>query len=104
MVPLYHWLLAVPHADKKEMEALLAAEMTKRDGVRGISGYMCVRPSLLTDGGETELGKIKVGTGKEPKIGYTISRDDVGMWMFERGVKGGNGAVKGRGDVVCITY
>ncbi|PYI09476.1 hypothetical protein BO78DRAFT_438107 [Aspergillus sclerotiicarbonarius CBS 121057] len=60
MLPLYHWLLGVPHADKRVMEDLVVGEM-EREGERGISGFLFVRPSLLVDGGfgeeEGEGGK-----------------------------------------------
>ena len=53
------------------------------------SGYLftVIRPSLLVDG-ETDR-EIRVGvedpkTGRESSaIGYTISREDAGRWIFE---------------------
>ncbi|KIA75908.1 hypothetical protein HK57_00313 [Aspergillus ustus] len=84
--PLYHTLLAVPHRDKKVMEGLLVAS-----GER----FVLVRPSLLWDG-ERRKGKgkgngvVRVGiadarTGvvERKEVGYTISREAVGGWMFE---------------------
>jgi nucleoside-diphosphate-sugar epimerase len=91
MVPLYHWMLPVPHADKKAMERLLVAESAKPAGGVGVAGrviegFVAVRPSLLTDGPATE-GRVRVGVeeGKVDKrgVGYTISRADVGKWIFE---------------------
>ena len=76
MVPLYHVLLKVPHADKRAMEDSLAASG---------EDYTIVRASLLVDG-ETER-PIRVGvedmeTGLESKaIGYAISRKDTGSGL-----------------------
>ncbi|KAL8677040.1 MAG: hypothetical protein Q9186_006503 [Xanthomendoza sp. 1 TL-2023] len=88
MIPLYHWLLAVPHKDKLKMEALLQAEVTKPSQERVIKDFVVVRPSLLTDGARLGTNKIRVGeeVGKiaTPAVGYTISREDVGGWMFDQ--------------------
>lgn len=79
-LPMYHYMLKMPHADKKVMEELVAAS-----GER----FTLVRPSFLTDGEQTK-NKIRVGIedvtkGWEKKaIGYTISRGDVGKWMYEQ--------------------
>ena len=107
MVPLYHWLLAVPHKDKKAMEGLLLAEMTKAVPERAIEDFVIIRPSLLTDGKRLGTEKVRVGEeGKEaakPAVGYTISRDDVGGWIFDEIVKGAGGKKFG-GKMVSITY
>lgn len=109
MTPLYHWLLAVPHKDKKEMEALLQAEVAKpaNNKCRAIKDFVIVRPSLLTDGARLGTNKIRVGTeGGEiasPAVGYTISREDVGGWMFDQLVEG-QGREKYAGKMVSITY
>lgn len=109
MIPMYHWLLAVPHKDKKEMEALLQAETAKPAGQRVIQDFLTVRPSFLTNGERRGSGKLRVGkedaAEAKPVVGYTISREDVGGWLFDEVVKGGN---KGReqwgGKMVTITY
>lgn len=107
MLPLYHWLLAVPHKDKKEMEAVLLAEMTKPAQERAIENFVIVRPSLLTDGKRLGTDKVRVGEeggeGAKPAVGYTIGREDVGGWMFDEMVKGA-GAKKYAGKMVSITY
>ncbi|KFY31866.1 hypothetical protein V494_07909, partial [Pseudogymnoascus sp. VKM F-4513 (FW-928)] len=84
MVPLYHWLLAVPHADKKAMEVALS------EGVMSASlgGFVVIRPSFLTDGAVKGVADVKVGVespnGVESlAVGYTISRGDIGNWIFE---------------------
>lgn len=119
MLPLYHYLLAVPHKDKKEMERLLVAEMRKAVPECAIGGFVVVRPSLLTDGKRLGTEKVRVGVEVEggegtkekgkgegegrPAVGYTISRDDVGGWMFDEIVRGGD-RERFVGKMVSITY
>lgn len=89
LFPLYHYMLAEPHKDKKKMEAALLASG---------EAWTVVRPSLLTDAAEEEEGKEQrtkakpVREGMEDPsahaleskaVGYTITREDVGRWMFE---------------------
>ncbi|KAL5359159.1 hypothetical protein BJX96DRAFT_147884 [Aspergillus floccosus] len=101
MIPLYHWMLKVPHDDKKVMEKLII-----EDEGRVLGGYVIVRPSLLTGGDGTAAGdleNIRVGTEEAPAVGYTISREDVGQWVFKYLV------TKGResqyvGKAITITY
>ncbi|KAE8351506.1 hypothetical protein BDV28DRAFT_136924 [Aspergillus coremiiformis] len=87
MVPLNHWLLRVPHADKRIMEALIVDEMKKPEADRAIRDYALVRPSWFTDGEGVGMKKIKAGTEDHPAVGYTISRNDVGLWIFENLVR-----------------
>lgn len=94
MIPLYHWLLAALHADKKVMERLI--EKAQADAV--IKGYIIVGPSLLIDGRRQGLSKVKIGwenedpAGKGAAVGYGVSREDVGGFIFEEVVAkmGGN--------------
>lgn len=78
-IPMYKFMLKMPHEDKEVMEKLVI-----ESGER----WTMVRPSFLTDGEQTQT-KIRVGVedpqkGVEKKaIGYTISRADVGQWMFK---------------------
>jgi hypothetical protein len=86
MVPLYHWMLPVPHKDKKEMERLLAEEAKTVSSC--IGGFVVARASLLTNGPALGAEKIRVGVESLERreslaIGYTISRADVGGWIFE---------------------
>lgn len=83
MLPMYHWMLKVPHEDKKVMERLACEEMEKPVGERGIQNYSIVRPSLLTDGEGDGLENVRAGFEEAPAVGYTISRKQVGRWMFE---------------------
>ena len=64
--------------------------------------FVIVRPSLLTNGKAHGGAKIRVGTEEQPAVGYTISREDVGLWMFEILVQG-DGA-RYVGQKVIITY
>ena len=99
MRPMYHYMLALPHADKKAVEQLVvkAAEEGKT-----FSGYTVVRPSFLTDGKSKGMSKIRVGNEEHPAIGYTISRDDVGLWMYEELLK--VDATKWNGEKASITH
>ncbi|RJE22809.1 UMTA methyltransferase family protein [Aspergillus sclerotialis] len=100
MLPLYHWMLKVPHEDKKVMERLIREEMEKPAGERGIQNCSVIRPSLLTDGKEDGLENVQVGFEEAPAVGYTISRKQVGRWMFENLVCKDSEYV---GKVVAIT-
>jgi NAD(P)-dependent dehydrogenase (short-subunit alcohol dehydrogenase family) len=81
LVPLYKVLLHTPHVDKRNMERLL---------IESGEEFVIVRGTLYTNGPETE-GQVResmedpvagVFVGK-PALGYTISREDVGKWVFE---------------------
>ncbi|KAH6627379.1 hypothetical protein F5144DRAFT_651723 [Chaetomium tenue] len=81
---LYKVLLHTPHVDKKKMERLVVAA-----GGKGEVEWTLVRGSFYTSGSATE-GLVRVGVEDPVKgvrekeaVGYTISREDVGKWMFE---------------------
>lgn len=74
MIPLYHWLLHQPHADKKNMEQDIIDAGNK--GI--IKEWIIVRPALLTEGPLTKT--YRAGSGI---IGYTISRNDVGHFISQ---------------------
>jgi putative NADH-flavin reductase len=109
MRPLYT-ALAVPHMDKQAMERLVVK--AAQDGV--VDNYVIVRPALLSNGSETEgrvkagyEGRIKNGSAKwgdisGEAVGYTISRKDVGKWIFEEVVEGRGGEWRGNG--VSLAY
>jgi nucleoside-diphosphate-sugar epimerase len=107
MVPLYRWMLHIPHEDKKKMEKLM------HHGEGKARNWVLIRPSFLVDGESKGMEKIRVSTetpGASPKeqekesvaIGYAISREDVGLWIFEECVKV-NGS-KWKGKMVTLTY
>ncbi|KAK4463895.1 hypothetical protein QBC42DRAFT_295531 [Cladorrhinum samala] len=104
-VPLYHVLLRQAHKDKKNMEDLLIGS--------GEADWTIVRASLYVDSKPGEDGKKTrvVRAGKEDpvakvverkEVGYTISREDVGRWMFEELVERDGGEWQRR--VASITY
>ena len=99
-VPLYHTLGRTPHKDKAVMEDLLIAS-----GER----FTVVRPSLFVDSSTPVETPIRVGL-EDPKtgvvfreIGYTISREDVGRWIFGELLSNG-GENKYVGKIPSITY
>ena len=95
MMPLYLGLLSIPHKDKKAMEDLVVE--AGKQGVVG--GWTIVRASALTNGKATD-GRVRVGTEGKPVVGYTISREDVGGWIYREVV------VKGAwvGERVSLSY
>lgn len=86
-LPLYRWLLHHPHVDKGEMEANLRAVMGKSENERPISGFVNVKPTLLTSGEGKGWENIRFGQEMKPALGYFVARKDVGEWVFERLVK-----------------
>ncbi|EPE27426.1 NAD(P)-binding Rossmann-fold containing protein [Glarea lozoyensis ATCC 20868] len=104
-LPLYKILLESAHEDKKSMESLITSSFVSEKNVLG--GYTLVHASLLTNG--PLLGRAAVREETEGRewsgeaIGYTISRADLGNWVFEACV-GGWDEVKGEGRVVRVTY
>lgn len=109
MIPMYHWLLAVPHKDKKEMETLIQAEVAKPADQRVIQDFLTVRPSFLTNGERRGTDKLRVGkedaAEAKPVVGYTISREDVGGWLFDEVVNGGSKRRdRWTGKKITITY
>lgn len=99
LVPVYAVLVAGALVDKRAMERRLQSYE---------GPWTVVRPSMLTDGPEA-AAPVRVGvehpaTGVETReVGYTISREDVGRWMFENLVQGDAGA-RYEGRAVTITY
>lgn len=97
--PFYGLMLKQPHKDKTAMEALMVASGEP---------FTVVRASLLTNGNESNK-PIRVGV-EDPKahkleskeVGYTISREDVGKWIFDS-LLAGDGR-RWRDKVVSITY
>lgn len=86
-IPLYHWLLHVPHIDKRVMEQLVWEQKDKPAAEKVIGEFAMVRPTLLMDGNGVGVGSIKYGLENSPALGWTIDRKDVGNWLFEKGIK-----------------
>jgi len=88
MQPLYHTLLSVPHKDKRIMEdVVLKAARRGEAKSKIICGYTIVRPSLLNNKAPSNERKLRSGTESRPAIGYLISRNDVGKWIFEEVIR-----------------
>lgn len=86
IVPLYKIILHNAHNDKLNMEQLLGDSIA--EGASGgkeawIRGFVSVRPSLLTNGPVAGQPKLKVGTVSKPAVGYSVSREDIGKWIFD---------------------
>lgn len=92
------------------MEVLLETERAKPEPERAIADFVIVRPSLLKDGKRLGAEKVRVGEEGEgimaPAVGYTISREDVGGWVFENVVAKGEeeGRKRWGGKMVSLTY
>lgn len=94
--PLYRWVLAEPHADKRAMETATAEAALAADSP--LAGFVVLRPTLLLDGKAKGVAKVRVGwerhavderaAGPGPAVGYSITRADVGGWIFEELIKG----------------
>jgi hypothetical protein len=110
MVPLYHWFLPVPHKDKKAVENMLDEDVRK-GSESVLDSFVALRCSLFTDGAEKGVEKVKVSRETKDKLedrerGYTISRKDVGGWIFTKLVEcwEGDGKEKYGARFVSITY
>ncbi|KAL8729667.1 MAG: hypothetical protein Q9166_004616 [cf. Caloplaca sp. 2 TL-2023] len=106
MIPLYRWMLVVPHADKEELEDRI--EWAKKENL--IRDFVIIRASLLVDGQTHGSKEIKVGwEGKAPgelgegaALGYSITREDVGFFIFDSVVAKNGGDLAGK--KVSITH
>ncbi|WYZ33778.1 hypothetical protein EsH8_I_000054 [Colletotrichum jinshuiense] len=100
VAPIYKGLLHTPHEDKRAMEELMI-----------VSGeaWTVLRASFLTNGNEQPEGAVRVGIEdpvkgvEELAIGYSISREDVGKWIFEN-ILQKDGKDKYVKKVATVTY
>ncbi len=102
LYPLYKILLFNTHKDKHAMEKTIT-DAVSGDTEAWISGFIIVRSSLLTNGPALGKAKLRVGSEMEPVIGYTVSREDVGQWIFENVVQN-EARDRWAGEKVCLTY
>ncbi|TVY83241.1 hypothetical protein LSUE1_G001183 [Lachnellula suecica] len=106
VLPIYKWMLHTPHLDKKAMEDMVIEAVRTEEGKDAVIGeYAILRPSLLTGG--TVSGKVRaeVEDGKVASnaMGYSISRRDVGGYMFEEVIEKHSGP-SGSGRIISVTY
>lgn len=85
--PLYRWMLHIPHVDKRKLEDDLTAHVALPESERRIRGFVAVKPSLLMDGDSCGLDAVRHGLPEKPAVGYTIRRQDVGLFICERLLK-----------------
>ena len=95
---LYYFILCIPHNDKKAMENIFCG----KEGSSNFRNVIGVKPTLLTNGPELGSEKIRVGRKQKPAVGYTISKKDVGAWIY-RVVLLGDGKTW-EGEMVTVTY
>lgn len=114
--PFYKTLLANPHKDKSAMEKTLTdafanattnatatTDPNPNPTESWIRGVVIVRASLLTNGPALGKEKVRVGSEGKPAVGYTISREDVGQWVFENVIRD-ESRDRWAGEKVSLTY
>ncbi|KAG0650166.1 hypothetical protein D0Z07_3337 [Hyphodiscus hymeniophilus] len=104
MIPVYAVFVRIPIIDKRKMETAV-----RKSGLK----WCILRPSHLTDGESKGLAKVRIGVEKSQKggksetqseeIGYSIRREDVGLWIYQELVCGG-GTEEWEGKIVGLTY
>ncbi|KAI6085536.1 NAD(P)-binding protein [Hypoxylon rubiginosum] len=97
MIPMYKWMLKVPHADKRAMEKTIV------DGAAKGYTYTIVRPSLLVDDA-APTREVRVGIDDDFVVGYTISRDDTGRWMYESLLQDGDKIGRYENRIATVTW
>lgn len=101
---LYHQILGKPHQDKRKMEDVFRDNLNGSDPL--VVSATGIRPTLLMGTGALKesigIDKIRVGVEKAPETGYTVQRADVGIWVFEKIVKGADDG-KWRSEMVSLT-
>ena len=86
MMPLYHWMLSMPHKDKKKMEdVMISGEGRRRK-------WVLVRPSLLIDGEAKGLREVEdfrecSWGGREDAREYChwVCNSERGCWALDCG-------------------
>ena len=110
--PFYKTLLANPHKDKSAMEKTLTDAFANANAnattdpnptESWIRGVVIVRASLLTNGPALGKESVRVGSEGKPAVGYTISREDVGQWVFENVIRD-ESRDQWAGEKVSLTY
>lgn len=70
------------------MQENLKAHMQLEEEERVLAAFTDVKASLLMDGEGVGWERLRVGDSMRPAVGYTVKRQDVGDFVFERLVKG----------------
>jgi hypothetical protein len=76
---LYYAILPIPHRDKRAMESIFCGN----EGSSNFRSIIAVKLTLLTTGPELGSEKIRVGRRSTPAVGYTVSKNDVGAWIYK---------------------
>ncbi len=94
------------------MEDLLISTTSSSATNNPLRGLIVVRPSMLSDGKREGKEKVRVGVEgpngevvdekNGPVVGYSISRQDVGGWIFEQVVEGRGKGWEGK--MVSLSY
>lgn len=63
----------------------MSDDATRKEKV--ISGFVNVKPTLLTNGDGIGWERLRFGVESEPAVGWRVARRDVGEWVFERVVR-----------------
>lgn len=95
---LYSYVLNVPWQDKKAMEKVFLGEM----GRETFRTLVTVKATMLTDGPELGGDAMKVGTRTHLAPGYSISRKDIGGWIYRNVLLGGGEGWDG--ELVSLSY
>ena len=82
------------------MENIITEHVESADSA--IRGSVLVRMAWLTNGKALGAGSVRAGEEKKPVVGYTIRRDDAGLWIFENLLEGD--ADKYVGKKLSIAY
>ncbi|KAK3946702.1 hypothetical protein QBC32DRAFT_319716 [Pseudoneurospora amorphoporcata] len=109
LYPVHALLLKAAIKDKRAMERVLVENNDQNEK------WTVIRPSMLTDKPEIGLDKVRVAVedlvnnkleGEKKVVGYTISREDVGKWIFERLVVVGDEGERRKylGRAVVLSY
>ena len=97
VLPFYHFLLKVPHADKIAMEESIVGSK---------ESFTVVRMAWLTAGESATVVRVgiedPVAGPESMAIGYTISKEDAGRWIAENLVRRRD--TKYENKMVTITY
>jgi hypothetical protein len=93
MAPLYAWVFSGPQTDNLNMEKLV-----RSDEGSPIRSFVIIRPAFLTDEAERGVESVRMRwewyvdeperkeKGSSPAKGWTLSRKDLGAWVFCKAV------------------